>query len=323
MKYKHLSHEERSIIGAFRHKRYSLREIARYLGRSPSTISREIRRNNQSQDGRYRAENAQSNYTARKKRARRGSRFDWRELKRVEQLIREDYSPEQITGRLALEGLPSISHETIYRHIWEDRRNWGTLYTHLRGAQKQRRKRWGKYDSRGRLAGKTMINERPQEANDRTEIGHWEVDTVHGKGKEGIVTIVDRMTGYVMIGKIDARTVEQTNKRLKLLIGRCKDRFITITSDNGSEFHGYKKLEKSCELKFYFARPYHSWERGTNENTNGLIRQYLPKRTCMKNLTQAQCNAIAKKLNDRPRKRHGYQTPNELFNNLSNVALHG
>lgn len=323
MKYKHLSKEERYVIGALRTQRLSLRAIARQMKRSPSTISREIRRNNQSQDGRYRASHADSNYNARKRRARRGSRFEPKDWKRVERLLRKDHSPEQVAGRLKNDGLLLISHETIYRHIWLDWKNHGTLHTRLRGRIKQRRKRYGRNDSRGRLRGKTMINERPQEANDRSEIGHWEVDTVHGKGKEGIVTIVDRMTGYVMIGKIDARSVEQTNKRLKLLIGRCKERFITVTSDNGCEFHGYRKLEDSCDLKFYFAWPYHSWERGTNENTNGLIRQYLPKGSCMKNVTQAQCNAIAKKLNDRPRKRHGYRTPNELFNNVSNVALHG
>ena len=216
MKYKHLSHEERSIIGAFRHKRYSLRAIAHYLGRSPSTISREIRRNNQSQDGRYRAENAQSNYTARKKRTRRGSRFEPRDWKRVERLLRKDHSPEQVAGRLKKDGLLLISHETIYRHIWMDWKYWGTLHTHLRGRIKQRRKRYGSNDSRGRLRGKTMINERPQEANDRSEIGHWEVDTVHGKGKEGIVTIVDRMTGYVMIGKIDARSVGADQQEAKV-----------------------------------------------------------------------------------------------------------
>ena len=323
MKYKHLSFEERSAIGALRSHRVSLRAIARQLGRSPSTISREIRRNNQSQDGRYRASHADSNYNARKRRARRGSRFEPRDWKLVERLLRREHSPEQVAGKLKKDGLLLISHATIYNHVWRDWKYWGTLHTYLRGRKKQRRKRYGSYDSRGKLKGKTMIDQRPRKANDRLEIGHWEVDTVHGKGKEGIVTIVDRMTGYVMIGKIDARSVEQTNKRLNVLIGRCRERFITVTSDNGSEFHGYKKLEKSCELKFYFAWPYHSWERGTNENTNGLIRQYLPKGTCMKNLTQAQCNAIAKKLNDRPRKRHGYMTPNELFNKVSNVALHG
>jgi IS30 family transposase len=322
MSYTHLSKDERNVIGALKKEKYSLSAIARHLGRDPSTISREIRRNNRSMDGSYRPSHADSNYNARKRRARRGSRFDLGEWKMIEELIREDFSPEQVSGKLKLDGKLSISHETIYLYIWEDRKNHGSLHTHLRCHHKQRRKRYGKYDSRGRLAGKTMINERPQQANDRSEIGHWEIDTVHGKGKEGIVTIVDRKTGYVMIGQINARTVAETNSRTKKLISRCKEHFLTVTSDNGSEFHGYKKIEKSCDLKFYFAWPYHSWERGTNENTNGLIRQYLPKGCSMADLTQVECNAIARKLNNRPRKRHGYRTPNELFNASSNVALH-
>ncbi|MGB0992128.1 MAG: IS30 family transposase, partial [Akkermansiaceae bacterium] len=158
--------------------------------------------------------------------------------------------------------------------------------------------------------------------NKRLEIGHWEVDTVHGTDKAGIATIVDRRTGYVMIGQLEARTKKATNKRMIQMIRRCPERFITITSDNGSEFHGYRKVERSCDVKFYFAWPYHSWERGTNENTNGLIRQYLPKGISMKNLTQVECNAIARRLNNRPRKRLGYRTPKEVFDDISNIALH-
>lgn len=295
---------------------------ARHLGRSTSTISRELGRNRRSADGHYRAAHAQSNYDARKRRARRGSRFDWGDWYTVEKLLRQDLSPEQVAGRLKREGRLSISHETIYKHIWLDKKCGGTLYIHLRGSHKQRRKRYGKYDSRGRLADKTMIDERPEEANSRLETGHWEVDTVHSCCKAGIATIVDRKTGYVMIGQLDARTKKATNKRLIQIIRRDPERFKTITSDNGSEFHGYREVEKRCDVKFYFAWPYHSWERGTNENTNGLIRQYLPKGSSMKNLTQVECNAIARRLNNRPRKRLGYMTPKEAFDDISNVALH-
>jgi len=324
MKYKHLSKEERYMIGAFRMQRLSLRAIAQKLGRSPSTISREIKRNNRSKDGRYRASHADSNYNARKRWARRGSRFDWGEWKLVEQFIREDHSPEQIAGRLKLDGKLSISHETIYLHIWRDKQLGGSLYKHLRGSRKKRRKRWGKNDSRGRLLNKTMITERPEAANLRLEIGHWELDSVLGSisGRHCISTIVDRMSGYLMIGKLVARTKLETNQRLDKLIARCREKFKTITPDNGTEFHGYREVEERHGVKFYFAHPYSSWERGTNENTNGLIRQYLPKRKSMHDLTQAKCNAIATKLNNRPRKRLGYLTPNEVFHNISNVALH-
>jgi IS30 family transposase len=209
----------------------------------------------------------------------------------------------------------SISHESIYQHIWWDKDEGGDLYKHLRCAQKRRRKRYGAYDSRGRLAGKRPIEERPVGANTRSEFGHWEIDLVHGKGsKDCIVTLVERKTRYTLIGKLKAKTKEQTNARTLHLIAPRQETFKTITSDNGTEFHGFAEIEKKMNLKFYFANPYHSWERGTNENTNGLIRQYLPKKESMASITQATCNSIAKKLNSRPRKILGYKTPQEAFN---------
>lgn len=313
MAYQHLTEEERSQIAQLKAARHGVREIGRRLGRSASTISREIARNRYQTDGSYKSWHAQRMYQGRRRRARQGSRREDLEWMEVEALIRQDYSPEQVSGRLRLEGGLRISHETIYRYIWRDKQAGGTLYQHLRGARKRRRKGYGNYDSRGRLAGKRRIEDRPAEAEGRTEIGHWEVDTVHGKGRGSIATIVDRKTGYVLIGKLKARTSAATIERLGKLMAKHPDRFLTITADNGCEFHAYRDLEDRTKVVFYFANPYHSWERGTNENTNGLIRQYLPKGCCMDDLSQAQCNAIAKKLNDRPRKRHGYRTPAELF----------
>jgi len=313
MSYHHLNDEERSQIAWMKASGCSRREIARRLGRSASTISRELRRNRYPTDGSYKALHAGSMARGRRRRARRGSRFGLLEWLEVEALLRQDYSPEQASGRLKLTGSLSISHETIYRRIWADKSAGGTLHQHLRGARKQRRKGYGHYDSRGRLAGKRDIGERPEAAEKRTEIGHWEVDTVHGRGRGSIATVVDRKTGYVLIGKLGSRTAASTNRRLGKLIAKHRDRFATITADNGCEFHGYRELEEETGVEFYFAKPYASWERGTNENTNGLIRQYLPKGCCMDDLTQARCNAIARKLNDRPRKRHGFRTPAELF----------
>ena len=157
----------------------------------------------------------------------------------------------------------------------------------------------------------------------RFKVGHWEIDTVHGKGKgkKSIVTLVERATGYVMIGQLNRRTVADLNSRTSKLINRRPAYFETITADNGCEFHGYKKLEKRHNLAVYFAYPYHSWQRGTNENTNGLIRQYLPKGCSMEKLTQIECNSIARKLNNRPRKRYGFQTPLEMLEKLTSVAL--
>jgi IS30 family transposase len=314
MNYRHLDDEEREQIAHMKMNGKSQRAMARTLGRSPSTINRELARNRYPTDGSYKVLHAGSMARGRRRRARQGSRFERGQWLEVEALLRQDYSPEQVSGWLERHGLFNISHETIYRYVWDDKRAGGTLHQHLRGSRKQRRKRYGRYDSRGRLAGKAMIEERPLEAENRTEIGHWEVDTVHGNRKGSIATIVDRKTGYVLIGKLEKRTAQVTNRRLHHLISKHPDRFETITSDNGCEFHSYRELEGRCEVTFYFAHPYYSWERGTNENTNGLIRQYLPKGCCMNDLTQARCNAIARKLNHRPRKRHGFRTPAELFN---------
>ena len=208
----------------------------------------------------------------------------------------------------------SISHETIYVHVWNDKTAGGSLYRHLRCASKKRRKRHNSYDSRGRLAGKRHISERPASVEKRLSIGHWEIDTVVGGGtKDCVATLVERKTGYAFIGKLSDRSKFGMSQRLRMLIRRAPSQFKTITSDNGTEFHDYAAVEEATGVKFYFATPYHSWERGSNENFNGLLRQYLPKRTSQAGLTQRDCDAIAKKLNTRPRKRLGYRTPEECF----------
>ena len=220
-----------------------------------------------------------------------------------------------MAGHLGRVGQLTISHETIYRHVWRDKAAGGLLHTHLRGARKRRRNRYGGYDSRGRLAGKRHISERPAAVETRRQVGHWEIDTVMGAGsKDCIVSLVERQTGLVLIGKLGDRTTASLNRRVIRLIDRHGAAFATITADNGTEFHDYKRIEGRTQATFYFATPYHSWERGSNENANGLIRQYLPKGTSMAGLSQQQCNAIARKLNTRPRKRLGFKTPLECFN---------
>ena len=314
MKYRQLTSEERYLISTFRIEGFNQARIAARLGRSPSTISRELARNRCPADGGYRPSKAHDRARWRRSRARRNQQFSRRDLALVERWIREDWSPEQIAGRLRANGVLSISHETIYRHVWADRKRGGDLYRHLRCSLKQRRKRYGAYDSRGRLAGKRPLSERPASAETRQRIGHWEIDTVAGQGtRDCIVTAVERKTGFAVIGKLKARTTGELNRRTIQLIRRHLGRFRTVTADNGTEFHAYPKIEKATGVWFYFATPYHSWERGCNENFNGLVRQYLPKRTSMAGLTQQQCNAIATKLNRRPRKRLGYRTPKECF----------
>jgi IS30 family transposase len=207
-----------------------------------------------------------------------------------------------------------MSKETIYRYLRRERRAGGQTWRNLRIVSKFGRKRRGSPATRGRLAGKRHISERPKTVDLRVRIGHWEGDTVMGSDmRHCVLTLVERVSGYVIIKKLTARTKEQAAAALEQAINEVRRKVRTITLDNGTEFHDYEKVEQACAVKFYFATPYHSWERGTNENTNGLIRQYLPKGMCMRQVTQADCDAIASELNNRPRRRLGFKTPGERF----------
>lgn len=315
MRYQQITAAERYTLTLLRRQGLCAAAIARILGRHRSTIGREVRRNTTCHDGWYRAAKAHSYATARRARSRRNQRFGPVAWRLVQARLADQWSPEQIAGRLAAEGELSISHETIYRHIWDDRARGGLLYLQLRGAQKQRRKRYGRYDSRGRLAGKRAITERPAAATARSELGHWEGDTLLGAGQAGscVLTLVERKTGFVALGKLVQRTGAQVNRRARHLIDAQPHPVHTITVDNGTEFHGYAALEQKVAARFYFATPHHAWERGTNENTNGLLRQYWPKGKSMEHLSQHDCNRIATKLNRRPRKRLAYRTPEECY----------
>ena len=315
MMYHQITCAERYTLGVLRRGGLSPAAIARVLGRHRSTIGREIRRNGTPRDGCYRPQLADWYAQGRRSRSRRNRRFTAAEWARIQVLLREDWSPEQVAGWLRRHRQLVISHETIYRYIWADKGTGGTLYQHLRGARKQRRKRYGRYDSRGRLAGKRMITDRPAVVNTRRELGHWEADTILGASQAGpcVLSLVERKTGYLLLGQLRQRTSAAVNPRAQHLIAAQPHSVRTITVDNGTEFHDYARLERATATRFYFATPHHAWERGTNENTNGLVRQYLPKRQSMASLTQYECNRIAAKLNRRPRKRLGYRTPEECY----------
>ena len=315
MTYTQITSAERYMLAALRKQAFNQSQIATALGRHRSSISRELRRNSCQLDGRYRASKAQERTNGRRSRSRRNLRFSDQDFAQVDDLLRRQWSPEQVAGHLGRTGQLTISHETIYRHIWRDKQAGGLLYTHLRGARKQRRKRYRSYDSRGRLAGKRPISQRPAAVETRRQTGHWEIDTVLGTGsKDCIVSLVERKSGLLLIGKLADRTTVSLNRRVIHLIHRHDGPFKTIAADNGTEFHDYKRIEERTRAIFYFATPYHSWERGSNENANGLIRQYLPKGTSMAGLSQQQCDAIARKLNSRPRKRLDFKTPLECYN---------
>jgi len=312
--YRQLTQEERYIITAHRMSGNSRAEIARLMDRHPSTIGRELRRNATAHDGDYRAEKAHSYATARRRRCRRGARFSAEHMARVAGLVRQRWSAEQISGVLKKTGELSISVETIYRRIRWDKKVGGSLWRYTRIMSKFGRKRYGRMDSRGVLPGKRHITERPVEVEGRRRLGHWEGDTVMGSDKRHcVLTLVERKTGYAIIKKLKARTMDEVTRAATHAIRRHCRQFKTITFDNGTEFHDYAKLEERFPVKVYFATPYHSWERGSNENFNGLLRQYLPKGACMSLVTQAQCDHIGEDLNNRPRKRLGFSTPADLY----------
>jgi IS30 family transposase len=279
-------------------------------GRNRSTVVRELRRNATHHDGDYRAEKAHSYAVARRRRCRRGARFSAADMARVARLIRRKWSPEQISGTLQKNGALRISHETIYRRIRWDKKVGGDLWRHTRFMSKFGRKRYRSHDSRGVLPGKRSIAERPAEVAHRQRIGHWEGDTVMGSVmRHCVLTLVERKTGFAIIKKLRARNTDEVTRAATRAIRRHCRNFKTLTLDNGTEFHNYAVLEQRFPVKVYFATPYHSWERGSNENFNGLLRQYLPKGTCMSAVSQTQCDHIADDLNNRPRKRFGFNTP--------------
>lgn len=314
MKYHQLTEHERYLISRLRKTGHSVVEIAQILDRHRSTIYREYQRNSTQVRNclTYCPSKAQEQRNGRLRRSRRGRQHsDW-QYARVEALLREQWSPEQIADTLKLQQVFRISHQTIYRHVRRDWKAGGLLYLQLRRRYKRRKRHYG-LERRGRLQGKRMIDARPAEVEARKVMGHWEIDTMTGASweKACIVTLTERATGYLRIGKLPNRTTKAVNRRVIELMQTTDAPFLTITADNGTEFHGYPQIEAETGTTVYFARPHHPWERGTNENTNGLIRQYLPKGKSLMSLTQRQCDAIALKLNTRPRKRLGYATPQE------------
>ena len=309
--YRQLTQEERYQISALHELGYSNAEIARRLVRSPSTISREIRRNGGTKG--YNAAQAQRasdqrRRSAEKRHKRLPTLIEW-----VEPLIRDDWSPEQIAGVARRLGSPVVSHEWIYGHIERDKAAGGDLYLHLRHKKKRYRKRYGSKDNRGRIVNRVGIEHRPEVVDRRNRLGDWEGDTVVGKGRSALVTLVERKTGHMLMRKVARATAKLTAEAIIDALCPFPELVKTITLDNGKEFAAHEQFAEALACKVYFARPYHSWERGTNENTNGLIRQYFPKGTDFDSVTDEEIEAVEWKLNKRPRKRLLYKAPLTLF----------
>lgn len=320
MSYRHLTMNERNVIYTMQVQGRSLAEIARCLGRHRSTVSRECRQNVHS-EGRYFSGEAQARANSRRRaHLRRPKTGDRRLMTYVTERLMDDWSPEQIAGRLSkrapadLEGR-SISHTTIYRWIWSDPERFRQFRPFLRIARKPRRKPYGKPSRQGQIAGKRSIEERPKEANARQRLGDWEGDTVVGKGRKGfLLTCVDRASRFLISRKVDLCAAEPVAQKLRQSLRRLPaDKRHSLTLDNGREFARPTELARRLRLDVFFAHPYHSWERGTNENTNGLLRQYLPKGTDLAEVTPEQLHACVWQLNHRPRKCLDYQTPFEVF----------
>lgn len=323
MSYRQITREERVLIHYHWRQGICPAKIGRILNRHRSTITRELARNQHRNGyGTYVVYKAQFHANGRRSRCRRGPRFSQEEWALVRHFIENQWSPEQVSLVFGHYEVLRISHETIYRYIWRDKKNGGQLYRHLRQSPKLRRKRHRTNDSRGVLRGKRGIAERPEAANLRLEKGHFEVDLMHSaKSRDCLLTLVDRKTRLVFIRKLKDKSMGEVNSALISAVRQFEIK--TLTSDNGSEFHDYKRVEELTGVTFYFAAPYHSWERGTSENTNGLIRQYVPKRASMAGLTQWDCNAIAKRLNTRPRKILSLSTPEEAHYGLGGFVAVG
>jgi transposase, IS30 family len=316
MSYTQLTQEQRYQISALLKMDHNRTEIAEVIGAHKSTVSRELRRNCGLRG--YRPKQAHHKALNRRNHSQVRIMPDIWEL--IDTKIRLDWSPEQISGWLQRFYAIQVSHEWIYQHILVDKQAGGELYRHLR-CQKKRRKRYGSYDRRGKLPNRVSIEERPVIVEQRQRIGDWEVDTIVGKGHhQGIVTLIERKSRFALLSKVEQRTADQVSKAMIDLLLPVSDHLHTITADNGKEFAEHERVAHELRVDFYFAHPNAAWERGANENMNGLVRQYIPKKRNFAFVTNVELIQIMKRLNYRPRKCLDFMSPFEVFFNQS-VAL--
>jgi IS30 family transposase len=307
MTYKQLTQGQRYQIYALLKTAHSQSEIAEVIGVHRSTISREVKRNRGERG--YRPQQAHRMAVSRKKKAiPRIGKAVWEQ---VEEKLRLELSPEQIAGRMRKEGC-AISHEWIYQYVYADKHAGGDLWKHLR-CQKKRRRRINGRDRRGMIPDRISIDLRPEIVEERSRLGDWEGDTIVGARHKGaVLTLVDRKSGYTLLGALSKREASQVEAQAAWLL-RAMPHTKTLTVDNGKEFANHSEIAEQTGADVYFAHPYSSWERGTNENTNGLIRQYLPKERRLDDLDQSELDLIMHRLNHRPRKRLDFLTPHEVF----------
>ena len=312
----HLTQEQRYTIDVLCQKNYSQTDIAKLINKDKSVVCRELQRNCDNRNGIYKSELA-IRKCAERHQIKPKKFFFSKEIKlRINKYIKEDYSPEQIVGFAKKEGMICISHESIYQYIWQDKKQGGKLYKHLRTQGRRYRKRGAAKDKRGMIVGRIGIENRPIEVEQKERFGDLEIDLVIGKNHKGaLLTINDRATGMVKIAKVESKESYNIEKACVAALQDWQLNLHTITSDNGKEFANHKNISTQLNINYYFANPYHSWERGANENLNGLIRQYFPKKSSFENITKEEIKNVETKLNNRPRKRFGYETPNDVYLN--------
>lgn len=318
MNYTQLTRERRYQIYALKKAGQNQTQIALLLGCHKSTISRELRRNCGMKG--YRPYQADELAYDRQCEAYR-ARITGETWMLVEFLLRQDWSPEQISGRLKLEKKPSVSHECIYLYVYAEKRRGGTLHQHLR-SQKKQRKRYSGYIRRGQIPNRTSIEKRPQIVAQKKRFGDWEADTIIGaRHKAGILSVVERKSKLTRLRKLATKAAAEMKDNCIALLAPLAARVHTITVDNGKEFCEHELIATRLQARVYFAHPYASWERGLNENTNGLVRQYFPKKYEFARIKTKDLQQVEDLLNNRPRKTLGYRTPNEVFFKQRSVAL--
>ncbi len=318
-RYTQLTQEQRYQIYALLKMGHLQVEIAGVIGVHKSTISRELRRNRGLKG--YRPKQAHQFALNKRKKARYCIAASTWIL--IEALIRQEWSPEQVSDWLKENYDLQISHEWIYQYILMDKHAGGDLHRHLR-CQKKRRKRYGSYDRRGRIKNRVSIDERPAIVDTRQRLGDWEVDTIIGKGhRQAIVSLTERKSRLALLRKVERKTAQAVADAVIELMKSLPAQIHTITADNGHEFANHERIANELNTDVYFAHPYSSWERGTNENMNGLVRQYFPKKCSFATITEQEIEFVMERLNNRPRKCLGFKSPNQVFFNHSSVVALG
>ena len=321
MPYKHLALEQRFLIDKLLQDGCSCRQIGRKLGRSHCTVIREVERNSGESGYQYEAadEFAKRRRTEASSVARKMTEELWRKVTNL--LTEQHWSPEQIAGRLRLEDVVSVSAKWIYNYIRADRAAGGTLFRNLRRRGKKPNRRGKNGAGRGVIPGRVDISERPGEVEEKSRVGDWEADTIIGSRHLGaLVSLVDRASKFVFLAEVGTKTAKEVGDAMLRCLGTVRELVHTITADNGKEFACHGRVSQELCAGFYFATPYHSWERGLNEHTNGLVREFFPKSQDLRKVDPKEVKRVEDLLNNRPRRALGYRTPVEVFNEALGVV---